>query len=317
MTPLRKRYHEDLQRRNYAARTVASYTDAVAKFAKHFGRSPEHLGAEEVRQYQLHLIDRHLAWSTFNQAVCALRLLYKLTLGRPDMVEAIPYGKKPKFLPAVFSPYEVVRVLAAAVNDRFGIMLQTTYGCGLRIAEVTHLRITDIDSQRMVLHVRNGKGGKDRLLPLSRLLLQRLRDYWRKHRPSDWLFPGQKPGQPISIGQVQRLCRLTMLAAGVTKQASMHTLRHSYATHLLEAGTDLATLQKLLGHNHLSTTLLYVHLGQENLLRTPSPLDSLPQTPAGEDALWTIPPLTSEPSCAAATRGAAAASREAPNNRRR
>jgi integrase/recombinase XerD len=306
MTPLRKRYYEDLQRRNYAARTVSSYTDAVAKFAKHFGRSPEHLDAEHVRQYQMHLIDRGLAWSTFNQAVCALRLLYKLTLGQPGMVEAIPFGKRPKFLPAVFSRHEVARVLAAAVNDRFGILLQTTYGCGLRIAEVTHLRITDVDSQRMVLHIRQGKGGKDRLLPLSRLLLQRLRDYWRKHRPSDWLFPGQKAGQPISIGQVQRLCRLTLQAAGVTKQASMHTLRHSYATHLLEAGVDLPTLQKLLGHKQLSTTLLYVHLGQENLLRTPSPLDSLPQTPAGEDALWTKPPLTSEPSCAERRRPAAA-----------
>jgi integrase/recombinase XerD len=306
MTPLRKRYYEDLQRRNYAARTVSSYTDAVAKFAKHFGRSPEHLDAEHVRQYQMHLIDRGLAWSTFNQAVCALRLLYKLTLGRPYMVEAIPFGKKPKFLPAVFSRHEVVRFLAAAVDDRFGVMLQTTYGCGLRIAELTHLRITDIDSSRMVVHIRSGKGGKDRLVPLSRLLLQRLRDYWRTHRPSDWLFAGQKAGAPISIGQVQRLCRLTLLAAGIRKQASMHTLRHSYATHLLEAGVDLLTLQKLLGHKQASTTLLYVHLGQEHLLRTPSPLDSLPETPAGEDALWTIPPLTSAPSCTERRKPAAA-----------
>jgi integrase/recombinase XerD len=306
MTPLRKRYHEDLQRRNYAARTVTSYTDAVAKFAKHFGRSPEHLDAEHIRQYQMHLIDRGLAWSTFNQAVCALRLLYKLTLGRPNMVEAIPFGKKPKFLPAVLSPHEVVRVIAAAVDDRFGVMLQTTYGCGLRIAELTHLRIADIDSSRMVVHIRSGKGGKDRLVPLSRLLLQCLRDHWRKRRPSDWLFAGQKAGQPISTGQVQRLCRLSMLAAGIDKPASMHTLRHSYATHLLESGVDLPTLQRLLGHNHASTTMLYIHLGQEHLLHTPSPLDSLPEAPAGEDALWTKPPLTSEPSCAERRRPVAA-----------
>jgi integrase/recombinase XerD len=306
MTPLRKRYHEDLQRRNYAERTVSSYTDAVAKFAKHFGRSPEHLDAEHIRQYQLHLIDRGLAWSTFNQAVCALRLLYKLTLARPFLVEALPYGKKPKFLPAVLSRPETARVLAAAVDDRFAVLLQTTYGCGMRISEVTHLRINHIDSQRMVVHIHGGKGNKDRLVPLSPLLLKRLRDYWSRSRPSDWLFPGQKAGQPISTGQVQRLFRMTLLASGVDKPASMHTLRHSYATHLLEDGVDLPTLQRLLGHNQASTTVLYIHLGQEHLLRTASPLDSLPQTPAGEDWWWKKPSLTSEPSCAERRKPAAA-----------
>jgi integrase/recombinase XerD len=306
MTPLRKRFVEDLQRRNYAERTVSSYTDAVAKFAKHFGRSPEHLDAEHVRQYQLHLIDQEFAWSTFNQAVCALRLLYGLTLRRPGMVEMIPFGKKPKTLPAVLSQEEVAGVLAAAVDDRFGVLLQTTYGCGLRISEVSRLRIKDIDSPRMALYVRGGKGRKDRLVPLSRLLLRRLRDYWREHRPADWLFPGAKAAQPISTGQVQRLCRLTMQAAGITKKASMHTLRHSYATHLLEAGTDLATLQLLLGHNQLSTTLLYVHLQQDHLLRTACPLDSLPAAPGVEDTLWTIPPWTSEPCCAGRRKPAAA-----------
>jgi integrase/recombinase XerD len=306
MTPLRQRFIEDMQRRNYAERTVASYTDAVAKFARHFDCSPAFLDAEHARQYQLHLIDQSYSWSTFNQAVCAIRLLYKLTLDRPGMVEAVPFGKKPKTLPAVFSKPEVAHVLACAVDDRFAVMLQAAYGCGLRISEVTHLRIADIDSQRMVLHIRCAKGHKDRLVPLSRLLLRRLRDYWRAHRPSDWLFPGQKAGCPISTGQVQRLCRLTLQAAGISKQASMHTLRHSYATHVLEAGADLPTLQKLLGHNQLSTTLLYVHLSQEHLLRTPSPLDSLAEACASEDALWTIPPLTSEPSCAKRRKPAAA-----------
>jgi site-specific recombinase XerD len=200
----------------------------------------------------------------------------------------------------------VARVLAAAVHYRFGILLQTTYGCGLRISEVTRLRIADIDSARMALHIHCSKGRKDRLVPLSRLLLQRLRDYWRRHRPADWLFPGAKADCPISTGQVQRLCRLTMLAAGITKPASMHTLRHSYATHLLEAGTDLPTLQKLLGHNQVTTTLMYIHLEQDHLLRTACPLDSLPESPAGEDELWTKPPSTSGRSCTAPPRPAAA-----------
>jgi integrase/recombinase XerD len=299
MTPLRQRYREDLQIRNYAERTVTTYTAAVAEFAKHFNRSPAHLDAEHIRQYQLHLIDQQFSWSKFNQTVCALRLLYAITLDRPGMVVMIPFGKKPRKLPAVLSKDEVARVLAAAVDYRFGVLLQTTYGCGLRISEVTRLRIKDIDSPRMALHIRCSKGRKDRLVPLSRLLLQRLRDYWRRHRPSDWLFPGAKAGCCISTGQVQRLCRMTMRAAGITKQASMHTLRHSYATHLLEAGTNLPTLQKLLGHNQVSTTLMYIHLEQDHLLRTICPLDSLPDSPAVEDSLWTIPPLTSGPSCAA------------------
>jgi site-specific recombinase XerD len=306
MTPLRQRFIEDMQRRNLAARTVSTYTSAVAAFARHFGRSPEHLDAEHVRLYQLHLIAQGASWSRFNQAVCALRLLYGMTLRRPDVVETIPFAKKPRTLPAVLSPGEVSRLLAAAADDRFAALLQVTYGCGLRVSEVTRLRVADIDAARRVLHIRGGKGGKDRLVPLSPVLLQRLRDYWRKHRPGDWLFPGARPGSPLSIGQVQRQCRQAVLAAGIAKKASMHTLRHSYATHLLEAGTDLATLQRLLGHNQLSTTLLYIHLRQDHLHRTISPLDTLPEPSALEDPAWLMPPSTSGPSSAAASRPGAA-----------
>jgi site-specific recombinase XerD len=304
MTPLRQRFLEDLQRRNYAARTLSTYARAVAAFARHFGRSPEQLDAEHVRQYQLHLIAQGASWSRFNQAVCALRFLYRVTLPRPNLIEMIPFAKKPRILPAVLSRAEVTRLIAAAIDldDRFAVMLQTTYGCGLRISEVAHLRIADVDSARRVLHIRRGKGGKDRLVPLSAVLLQRLRDYWRRYRPSDWLFPGVKPGCPLSIGQVQRHCRAAMSAAGISKKASMHTLRHSYATHLLQAGVDLLTLQKLLGHNHLSTTTLYTHLQQDHLLRTVSPLDTLPPLFALEELPWTKPPSTSEPSCDAPTR---------------
>jgi integrase/recombinase XerD len=302
MTPLRQRFVEDMQRRNLAARTIETYTSVVAAFARHFRLSPEHLDAEHVRQYQLHLIAQSASWSRFNIAVAALRFLYRVTLRRTGVVEMIPYAKKPRVLPPVLGQAEVARLIASAVDDRFAALLQTTYGCGLRISEVTRLRISDIDAERRVLHIHGGKGGKDRLMPLSNVLLERLRDYWRKHRPDDWLFAGQKPGCPLSIGQVQRLFRLTLAASGIAKKARMHTLRHSYATHLLEAGVDLPTLQRLLGHNQLSTTLLYIHLRQADLNRTISPLDTLPALSALEDPSWNEPPWTSEPSSDAAAK---------------
>jgi site-specific recombinase XerD len=300
MTPLRQRLIHDLQLRNYSPRTVSCYVAAVAHFARHFGRSPEHLDAEHTRQYQLHLLAQKVSWSRFNQAVCARRFLYRVTLQRPDTVAMIPYGKKPKSLPAVLSPDEV-RCLFASVNlPWFLMLLQTTYAAGLRLGEVVRLRLTDIDSARMVVHVRCAKGRKDRLVPLSAALLDLLRDYWRQYRPREWLFPGRHHGKHLNIGSVQRLFRRFLRACGITKKASMHTLRHSYATHLLEAGCDLATLQKVLGHNQLSTTLRYTHIGQLHLHRVVSPLDTLLATPATEEAqACTSPPWMSEPSCAA------------------
>jgi site-specific recombinase XerD len=275
MTPLRQRLLDDLQLRNYAPRTIDCYVRAVAHFAKHFGRSPEQLDAEAVRQYQLHLLAQKASWSRFNQAVSALRFFYGTTLHRPDVVVMIPYGKKPKPLPCVLGTDEVARLFAAVSNPRDLIVLQTTYAAGLRVSEVVGLQVGDIDAARMFLHIRCAKGRKDRLVPLSVVLLGGLRDYWRQYRPALWLFPGQNPGEHLSIGMVQRFCRQAMAAAGITKKASMHTLRHSYATHLLEAGTDLATLQKLLGHNSLSTTLRYTHIRQPLLQRVRSPLDTL------------------------------------------
>jgi site-specific recombinase XerD len=296
MTPLRQRLIHDLQLRNYSPKTVSCYVAAVAAFAKHFGRSPEQLGAEHVRLYQLHLLGRQASWSRFNQAVCALRFLYGATLRRPGVVTTIPYGKKHKALPAVLSTDEVRRLFDAAGEGRSRLILQTAYAAGLRVSEVIRLRVGDIDSARMVLHVRCAKGRKDRLVPLSAVLLSLLRDYWRQQRPADWLFPGQRPGTHISQGQVQRLCHRVVLAAGITKKASMHTLRHSYATHLLEQGTDLATLQKLLGHNQVSTTLRYTHVQQSHLQRTPSPLDTLLPLPKAGSQPCAIPPWMSEPS---------------------
>lgn len=275
MTPLRKRFLEDLRLRNYSPRTLDTYARCVAQFAKHFGKSPEVLGTDEVRTYQLHLLDQKASWSKFNQAVCALRFLYRTTLGRPDLVSVIPYGKKPRSLPAVLSQDEVRQLLHVVEQPRDRLMLQLAYGCGLRVSELVALKVSDIDGQRRTLHVRGGKGNKDRLLPLSDLWLDRLRDYWRVSRPTTWLFPGPDPRHHLSRGHLGRLCTRAVRACGIPKKASLHTLRHSYATHSLEAGTDLATLQRLLGHNQISTTLRYIHLCQSHLQRAASPLDTL------------------------------------------
>jgi integrase/recombinase XerD len=303
MTPLRQRFTQDLQLRNYAPRTIAVYVPAVARFAQHFGKSPELLDAEHIRQYQLHLLAQRASWSRFNQAVCALRFLYGITLQRPGLVQMIPYGKKPKPLPCVLSQHEVRQLFAAVANSRYRLILHTAYAAGLRVSEVVRLKVSDIDSERMVLHIRQSKGRKDRLVPLSTLLLPLLRDYWRVCRPKEWLFPGRGPAGHLSINAVQRVCHRAVLAAGLTKKASMHTLRHSYATHLLEAGTDLPTLQKLLGHSQISTTLRYTHVQQSHLQKTISPLDTLPsQSPALEGLPCPTPPSISEPSSAGSAR---------------
>jgi integrase/recombinase XerD len=282
MTPLRQRLIDDLRIRNYSPRTIEAYVAGVARLARHFGRSPELLGPEDIRTFQLHMLQLRVSWSQFNQTVCALRFLYRVTLGRPEQLPYIPYGKHPKILPAVLSPEEVSRLIQAAAPGRDRVLLQVAYGCGLRISELLALKVGDIDSARMVLHVRQGKGHKDRLVPLSLRLLEELRAYWRLSRPTTWLFPGKKADQPISCGNVQRRIRCIAGRAGLSKRCSMHTLRHSYATHLLEAGVDLLTLKALLGHRSLETTAHYLHISTQRLQKTPSLLDLLvvPQPPA-------------------------------------
>jgi len=275
MTPLRQRFVEDLRLRNRAPRTIDAYVAAVALFARHFGRSPEILGPENIRAYQLHLIERGVAWSTYNQAVCALRFLYGITLGRPEQVAFIPFGKRPKKLPCVLSPDEVLGLLDAAEPGRERVMLQTTYACGLRIEELLHLQVPDIDSRRMVVQVRSGKGQKDRLVPLSVRLLEELRAYWRLERPRSWLFPNATQTGPWHAGTLQRRFGQVVQRAGLTKPATLHTLRHSFATHLLEAGVDVVTVQRLLGHRQLSTTAVYLHLRSDHFRRLPSLLDLL------------------------------------------
>jgi site-specific recombinase XerD len=297
MTPLRQRFLDDLRLRNYRPRTLETYTHHVARFARHFGRSPEQLGPEEIRAYQLHLLDQHASWSAFNQAVCALRFLYRITLQAPFPVTMIPYGKKPKSLPTVLSQEEVAQLFARVPPPTERLILQTTYACGLRASEVLALRVADIDSSRMLLWVRLGKGGKDRAVPLSAQLLEALRAHWQRLRPKTWLFPGQTPTGQRSLGALQRVVRRAVLAAGFSKKVSLHTLRHSYATHLLEAGVDVLTIQRLLGHRDLQTTARYVHLTVPQLARTPGLLEGLPPV-AGEPPAATAaaePPALIEP----------------------
>jgi site-specific recombinase XerD len=276
MTPLRQRFLDDLRLRNYSPRTLETYVACVAKFARHFNRSPELLGPDEIRAFQLHLLEQRASWSQFNQVVSALRFLYGVTLGQTDQIPLIPYGKKPKRLPCVLSREEVLRLLEATPHGLYRTLFQITYACGLRLNEVIHLQTADVDGGRRVLHVRQGKGDKERLLPLSERLLDQLRVYWRNSRPSPWLFPRRSGDQPIHENSVQKLCQQLVKRVAITKPASFHTLRHSFATHLLEAGVDVRTLQKLLGHSSLSTTAQYLHVTNNHLQRLPSLLDLLP-----------------------------------------
>lgn len=275
MTPLRQRYVEDLRARNKSPRTIETYVLRVALFAKHFGVSPERLKPEHLRAYQQHLIARQVSWSMFNQAVCALRFLYQVTLGRPQAIRHLPFAKRPRKVPTVLSPEEVVRFLEAALPGRDRTLLDVIYSCGLRLKEVLGLEVRDIDSARMVLHIRQGKGQKERLMPLSPRLLGVLRDYWRAHRPATWLFPGIKATLPLTDGTVQRICKRTARRAGLSKRISPHTLRHSFATHLLEAGVDLLSVQALLGHSHFNTTAKYLHISMRRLRQLPQLLEGL------------------------------------------
>jgi integrase/recombinase XerD len=275
MTALRQRLMDDLRVRNYSPRTVEAYVAAVAKLARHFNRSPDQLNAEEIRTFQVALLAKKTSWSQFNQIVCGLRFFYKVTLGRPEVVVMLPYGKKPKSLPVVLSMEEVAQLLAAAKPGRERMLLETAYGCGLRINELLGLQVTDIDASRMVVTVRHGKGAKDRQVPLSPRLLASLRTWWCTHRRRPWLFPGKTPAGHLRDGMVQRIAQGVVARAPLRKKATLHTLRHRYATHLLEAGVDVVTLQKLLGHSDLSTTARYLHLSTRQMQKLPSVLDLL------------------------------------------
>jgi integrase/recombinase XerD len=275
MTSLRERFIDDMRVRNYAPNTIEAYVTGVACLARHFKRSPDQLGPDDIRAFQLELIRQGASWSRFNQIVCALRLFYSVTLGRAQQLPYIPYGKRPKTLPTILSPEEVVRFLDAARPGRDRVLFQTTYACGLRLGEIVHLQVGDIDSSRMVVVVRQGKGRKDRLVPLSMQLLDVLRGYWREYRPRHWLFVGADSDQPVCRNTVQRACQKVVRRAGFTKRVSIHTLRHCFATHLLEAGVDLRSLQTMMGHTSLQTTARYLHVSNRHLTQTPSLLERL------------------------------------------
>jgi site-specific recombinase XerD len=276
MTPLRQRMLEDLQLRNYARTTIDAYIRSVAEFAKHFGKSPELLGAEQVREYQLHLIkEKGVSLPSYIQSVCALRFLYTNTLHLQIGVERIPLPRYEKKLPVILSPEEVGSILAAPKNLAHRTMLTTMYAAGPRVSEVANLKVADIDSARGVLWIRGGKGHKDRQTLLPPRLLELLRQYWRWRRPQVWLFPGRKPGHPITPTSIFRACQKAARDAGVSKPVHPHSLRHAFATHLLEAGVNLRSIQLLLGHAKLETTARYLHVANTTILSTASPLERL------------------------------------------
>ena len=277
MTLLRRRMIDDMTLRNLSPHTVQAYVRAVAQFAKHFGRSPELLSGEDARQYLLHLVrERRAGWSRYNLARCGLQFFFQTTLGRDEHFAKLPCARTPKRLPAVLSPEELRRLFDVARDVKHKALLMTLYGAGLRVSEALALKPGDIDGRRMLVHVRLGKGAKDRMVKLSPQLLAVLRDYWRVRRPVDWMFPQAKdPARPMDGSDAWRMVRRTARRAGIAKRVSPHTLRHSYATHLLDAGTDLRTIQLLLGHGNLKTTTIYLHVSQAKLNAAASPLDRL------------------------------------------
>ena len=244
-SPLRRRMIEDMSLRNLSPATQRSYLHAVTKFSKYFKRSPDRLGYEEVRAFQVHLMSQGISWQALNQTVCALHFFYKVTLNRPDIVERIAYARTPRQLPVVLSADEVVCFLEAVRSRKARMALTTAYATGLRVSEVVSLKVADIDSARMVINVRHGKGARDRTVTLSPLLLQILRDHWRRERPGAWLFPGRGGDKPVDAAVLHAACRRANAAAGLAKHVSVHTMRHSFATHLHESGVDIRVIQSL------------------------------------------------------------------------
>jgi len=278
MTQLRQRYIEDLRLRNYSPKTLQYYVYCVSQFARYFNKSPVELGPEHIREYQLHLLEKKKSsWAFFNQTVCALRFLYGITLGKDWVVTRIPFPRRERKLPVVLSQSEVVQFLAAVRKLKYRVALTTAYAAGLRLSEIRSLKVSDIDSKRMTIHIRQGKGLKDRYVMLSPKLLDLLRQYWQAQRPTTWLFPGKTKQHQLNEGVLQDVARRARQRSGLKKKITTHTLRHCFATHLLEAGTDIKTIQMLLGHANLQTTVQYVHISQRALAAVRSPFDELPE----------------------------------------
>ncbi len=277
MSALRKQMEADMVLRGLAYRTRKSYLEAVANFVKFYGRSPKRITEPECESYLLHLLqERQLAHSSCNVVACALQFLYRVTLKRPQAQFKLPRPRVPQRLPQILSREEVSAIFEHAANLKHRAFLMTTYAAGLRLSEACHLQIGDIDSDRMTLRVEQGKGAKDRYTLLSPGLLKELRRYWIVHRPTLWLFArARNPQMPILAKSAARIFHAAKDRAGITKVGGIHALRHAFATHLLEAGTDVHTIQRLLGHGSLSTTARYFHLAQKHLSGAASPLDLL------------------------------------------
>ena len=279
MSILRQRMTEDMQLRNLALNTQISYLQQVSCFARHFGKSPAELGEEDIRTYQIYLTaEKKLSPGSIHTAVAALRFLYKVTLRRDWTVEdVLPLPKKPQTLPIVLSPGEVQQFLACVKSVKHRAILTTCYAAGLRISEAVHLKPAAIDSQRMVIRVEQGKGQKDRYVMLSPALLEILRNYYKLARPREWLFPGDRPAEPITRDAVGDACQKALRLSGLSKPVTPHSLRHAFAVHLLEAGADVRTIQLLLGHRSLATTAKYLRLATSKVCATASPLELLPR----------------------------------------
>jgi site-specific recombinase XerD len=282
VSPMRRHMLEDLRMRKFAPRTQAAYLRAVRQFARYLGRSPDTATVENLRDYQLHLVDHGVSPISLNAAISGLKFFFEVTLGKPELMARMQPVRVPRTLPVVLSPEEVRRLIAAAGNLKHQTALSVAYGAGLRASEVVALKVGDIDSQRMTLRIEQGKGRRDRYAMLSPVLLERLRVWWRVARAQGcmldggWLFPGLDPIDPLSTRQLTRAIHAAAEAANINKRVSMRTLRHSFATHLLEQKEDIRVIQVLLGHRQIETTTLYTQVATDLLRKVISPLDRLP-----------------------------------------
>ncbi len=276
MTPLREKMIRDMQLRRLCDDTQRVYTHAVYKLAKHYMKAPDQITDEQIQSYILYLLnERKLAWSTCDANAAGLNFFYGITLGRSSTRLALPPHKSEQRLPEILSAEEIVRLFAAVNNIKHRVLLQIAYSAGLRVGELVHLKITDIDSNRMMIRVVQGKGNKDRYTILSPHVLQQLRDYWRKEHPSSWLFPGRNPERPLTRETVMLVFKAAKKKAGIQKVGGIHSLRHAFATHLLEAKVDLRLIQVLMGHRSIATTARYLQVTRKMLGTTASPLDLL------------------------------------------
>jgi site-specific recombinase XerD len=276
MGVLRDRMIRELQLRRFAPATQKAYLEAVVGLTKHFGVSPDQLSASQVQDYLLYLMnERHLQWNSVNTVASGLTFFYTQTLRRPDIALALPPRRTPRRLPEILSATELEALFAAADNQQHRALLMTTYAGGLRVSEVVRLRAADIDSQRMMIRIINGKRARDRYTLLSPRLLQELRAYWKAYRPATWLFPGRDPAQPFNDDKARTVFNQAKAKAGIRKRGSIHVLRHCFATHLLEAGVDLRTIQILMGHSAIASTAWYLHMTRKTFDKTQSPLDLL------------------------------------------